>query len=91
MHRPTRCSPEPWPARVLQHVLKSYLAVIKHDDKRNDFMLEGLCLEQLGKDRREGKMGEQPTPGTASCAIGKTAEITFSRERKGEQQMGITR
>lgn len=95
VHRPIHCSPESGPAQVFQHVLKTYLAVIIHDDNRNDSMLEGLCLEQLGKACREGKlrgkMGKQPAPGTASCAIGKIAEITFSRERKGKQQMGITR
>lgn len=56
VHRPTRCSPESWPAQVFQHVLKTYLAVIKHDDSRNDSVLEGLCSEQLGKARREGKL-----------------------------------
>lgn len=75
--------------------MKSYLAAIKHDDNRNDSMLEGFCLEQLGKACGEGKlrgtMGKQPATGTASCAIGKIAEMTFSRGRKGKEQMGITR
>lgn len=74
--------PESWPAQVFQHVLKMDLAVITHDDNRNDSMLEGLCSKQLGKACREGKprgkMGKQPAPGTASCAIGKIADITFS-------------
>lgn len=95
VHRPIHCSPQSGPVQGFQHVLKTYLAVIKHDDNRDDSVLERFCLEQLGEACREGKlrgkMGEQPAPGTASCAIGRIAEITFSRERKGKEQMGITR
>lgn len=75
VHRPIHCSPESQPAQLFQHELKTYLAAIKHDDNRNDSMLEGFCLEQLskacGEGKPGGKMGEQPTKGTHPVLLAK--------------------